>query len=97
MGMNLDMGGIHHQPFHIFFSRQDEHQLRPDAFVAPTDETAVGVAPATVIGRKIPPGCAGAQYPENGIDELPVIHCLAAPAAFASGQVVFNQVPLVVG
>ena len=59
MWMNLDMGGIHYQPFHVFFSREDEHQFRPDAFVAPTNETAVGVAPATVIGRQILPGYAG--------------------------------------
>ena len=91
------MGGIHHQPFHVFFSREDEHQFRPDAFVAPTNETAVSVAPATVIGRWVSLGCAGTQYPENGIDEFPVIHCLAASAAFSSGQVVFNQVALMVG
>ena len=63
----------------------------------PTNETAVGVAPAAVIGRQVPPGCAGMQYPENGIDELPVTRCLAAPAAFASGQVVFNPAPLAAG
>lgn len=97
MGMKFDVGGIHHQPFHAFFSHQDEHQFCPNAFVAPTDETAVGVAPAAVIGWEIPPGCTGTQYPENGIDKLPVIHCLAALAAFASGQVAFDQVPLVVG
>lgn len=79
------MGGIRHQPFHVFFSRKDEHQFRPDTFVVPMDETAVSVALVAVIGRQSLPGCAGMQYPENGINELPIICCLADPAAFAFG------------
>ena len=59
MRMNLDMGGIHHQSFHVPFSRGDEHQFGSDAFVAPTNKSALGVAPATVIGRQILPGYAG--------------------------------------
>ena len=34
IGMNLDMGGIYHQPFHVFSSRENEHRFRPDAFAS---------------------------------------------------------------
>jgi hypothetical protein len=57
----------------------------------------VGVAPATVIWQQVPPGGTGTQYPENGIDELPIIHCLTTSAALAFGQVIFNLVPLMFG
>ncbi|QMT44304.1 MULTISPECIES: hypothetical protein [Neisseria] len=68
------MGGINHQLPHIFFSRTDEHQFCPSAFVARTDEVVLGVAPAAVIGRQIARWSIDAQYLENGIDESPVIY-----------------------
>ncbi|QMT44762.1 hypothetical protein [Neisseria dentiae] len=75
------MGGINHYIY--FFSRKDERQFRTNAFVVPTNEMAVGVAPAVAIGRQIARWCVGSQYPENGIDELHVIHRLITSAAFS--------------
>jgi hypothetical protein len=56
--MNLDMGGIHHQSFHVSFSQEDEHQFGPDAVVAPTNKSALGVAPAPQSGGR---SCQGTQ------------------------------------
>jgi len=53
----------------------------------------VGVFPVPVVGRQIPPGSAGAQYPENGVEKKPVVFGSAAPESLLSGQMGFEQFP----
>src|SRR5512143_3003684 len=97
MGMDLAVTGVDHQPFIIRRVDQDRQQLLPKAPVPPADKTAVRVAPSAVFRRKIPPGRPRPQYPASGIDEAAIVLGDAAPEAFASGQMLFQQCPDLVG
>ena len=91
--MNFDVTGIDHEPFVVGFVDQLFQQRLPDALVAPTNEAAVGIAPPAIVGRQIPPGSAGAQDPENGVEKKPVVFGSATPEALLSGQMGFEQFP----
>jgi hypothetical protein len=52
--------------------------------------------PVTVAFGKIAPGDASAIAKENRIQEQPIVSGSAADMAFASGQKVFDPVPLIV-
>ena len=85
--MNFGVRGVDHQPFAIRLVNHGVEQIFPDALVAPANKTPMNIAPPAIIGRQIPPRRAGAQNPENGVDEKTVIFGDAAPNAFAPGQV----------
>jgi len=88
--MNLDMAGVDHQPFIVRLINQLFQQGFPDPFIPPATKAAVGVFPVTVTGWQIPPGSAGTQNPEDGIDKQAIIACNAAPTASPAEQMGFK-------
>ena len=56
----------------------------------------MGVAPATVAIKQVPPRRAGAQYPEYRIDETSIVLGDTAPGAFLSRQMGFQQAPYMI-
>ena len=93
MGMDFDVAGINHQPLEIRLDDQFFQQSLPEALVAPAAKAPVGVFPVPVIGRQIPPGRAGAQDPENGVEKKPVVFGPTTPESLLSGQMGFEQFP----
>ena len=91
--MNLNVAGVDHQPFEIGFGDQFFQQSLPEAFVAPAAKAAMGVFPVPIIRRQVPPGSAGTQDPENGIEKKPVVFGLTAPESLLSGQMGFEEFP----
>ena len=86
MGMNFDVRGINHQPFHISVYGQDFIHRGPYAFVAPATKPAMSVFPVAVIRRQVPPGRPRSQYPEDCIDKQAIIAGYPAPLTFTSGK-----------
>jgi hypothetical protein len=93
MRVDFDVAGVDHQPFVIGIDDQFFQQCLPEALVAPAAKATVGVFPVPVIGRQIPPGSAGAQDPENGVEKKPVVFGPATPEPLLSGQMGFEQFP----
>ena len=91
--MDFDVAGVDHQPFVIGIDDQFFQESLPESLVAPAAKPAVGVFPVPVVGRQIPPGSAGAQDPENGVEKKPVVFSSATPEALLSGQMRFEQFP----
>jgi hypothetical protein len=79
MRMDFDVAGVDHEPFVIGVDDQFLQQALPEALVAPAAKATVGVFPVPVIRWQIPPGSAGAQNPENGVEKKPVVFGLATP------------------
>jgi hypothetical protein len=77
--MYLAMAGIYHQPFIVWFINQHFKQFLPYAFVAPANEAAVRVAPASVIRWQITPWRTCAKNPEYRVNKQTVILCNPAP------------------
>lgn len=69
MRMNLAMAGINHEPFKVGFIYQNFKQFFPNAFVAPPDKAAMGIAPVPKIWRKVTPGSPGTHNPKDCIDK----------------------------
>lgn len=95
--MNLYMTGVDHEPLEVGIIHQFFQQFLPVPLVAPTAETAVGVLPISEIRRQIPPGSAGAENPDDGIDKLAVVGRHASPASSAPWQQGFENGPDAVG
>jgi len=91
--MDFDVAGVDHEPFVIGVDDQFLQQALPEALVAPAAKATVGVFPVPVIRWQIPPGSAGAQNPENGVEKKPVVFGLPAPESLLSGQMGFEQFP----
>ena len=87
------MTGVNHEPFEIGLDDQFFQQPLPEALVAPAAKATVGVFPVPVIRWQIPPGSAGAQNPENGVEKKPVVFGLPAPESLLSRQMRFEQFP----
>ena len=85
MGMDFDVAGVDHEPFVIGLDDQFFQQSLPKTLVAPAAKAPVGVFPVPVIGRQIPPGSAGAQNPENGVEKKPIVFGSATPESLLSG------------
>ena len=79
MGMDFDVAGVDHEPFVIGIDDQFFQESLPETLVAPAAKPTVGIFPVPVIGRQIPPGSAGAQNPENGVEKKPVVFGSATP------------------
>ena len=94
--MYFYMTGVDHQPFVIGRVNQPFEQFFPGSLVPPTTEAAMGVFPATVIGRQVTPWGAGTENPEHGIDECPVVPGDATPDTLPAGQVRFQERPDVI-
>ena len=94
--MDFDVAGIYHEPLEVGIVDELFEQGFPQTLVPPTAEPAVGVFPIAVVGGKIAPGSAGAQDPENGVEEAPIIAGDAAPLADLAGQMRFEKTPGVV-
>ena len=91
--MDFDVAGVDHQPFVIGIDDQFLQESLPETLVAPAAKPAVGVFPVPVIGRQIPPGSAGAQNPENGVEKKPVVFGSATPQPLLSGQMRLKELP----
>lgn len=79
MGMHLAVAGIDHQPFHVRLVNELLEQSFPNAAVAPSAEPPMRVLPVTVVCRKIAPGRAGAQNPEDGVKKTAIVVRNASP------------------
>lgn len=97
MGVDFDMAGIDHEPLEIRLVHEFGQQALPMPFVPPAAKAPVGVAPATIIGGKIPPGSAGAQNPQDGVDESTVVMGHSSPRASPSGKQGLQSGPEAVG
>ena len=93
MRVDFDVAGVDHEPFVIGIDDQFFQDSLPETLVAPAAKPAVSVFPVPVIGRQIPPGSAGAQDPENGVEKKPVVFGSATPEALLSGQMGLKQFP----
>ena len=91
--MDFDVAGVDHEPFVIGIDDQFFQQALPEALVTPAAKATVRVFPVPVIGRQIPPGSAGAQDPENGVEKKSVVFGSATPESLLSGQMGFEQFP----
>jgi hypothetical protein len=85
MWVHLAMTGVYHQPFEIRLIYQNLKKRFPCAAVTPTDKATMGIAPPTVIRRKVSPWRTGAHNPEHRVDKAPIILRNATPTAFATG------------
>ena len=93
MGMHLAVAGIDHQPLHVRLVNDLLKQSLPNTPVTPAAESPMGVLPVAITGRKVAPGCAGTQNPENGIKETAIVVCDAAPLAALPGKVSLKEPP----
>lgn len=91
--MDFAVTGVDHEPFVVGLVDQFFQQRLPDALVAPTNEATVGIAPPAIVWRQIPPGCSGAQDPENGVEKKPVVSGSATPQPLLSGQMRLEELP----
>jgi len=91
--VDFDVAGVDHQPLVIGIDDQFFQESLPESLVAPAAKPAVGVFPVPVVGRQIPPGSAGAQNPENGVEKKSVVFGSAAPESLLSGQMRLKQFP----
>ena len=88
-----DMSGVYHEPFHVGLVDARIQQPLPNPRVAPADEVAVRVAPATEFRRQIAPRGAGPHDPEDCVDESPVVLGDSAPNAPSAGKERFDFCP----
>ena len=73
VGMGLDVAGVKHQPFIIRVIHHRLQQPGPDVSGPRQRRSGGGCSPVPVVRGQIPPGGAGAQNPEHGVDETAVI------------------------
>jgi hypothetical protein len=69
-------------PDGVRFALQGLKHLLPNALAAPAEQPVVASLPFPVPLRHVPPGGAGAQYPEDTVQDQPMILVLAAPLPF---------------
>ena len=93
MGMYLAVAGIDHQPLHVRLVDELLKQSLPHTPITPAAEPPMGVLPVAVAGRKIAPGCAGAQYPEDGVKEAAIVLRDASPLPALPGKMRFKEPP----
>ena len=89
-------GRVNEQLFHVGIGAQYVGHALPDAAVAPAGEANVRAMPVAQFARQVSPRTAGAQYPENRLDEKTVVFRRAARIAGLARQEVFNARPLVI-
>jgi hypothetical protein len=95
--MGLAVAGIDHQPLEIWIDDEPLQQCLPNAFVAPATKPPMGVLPITVDRWQIAPGRPGSQYPQNPIDEAPIVLGDTTPLACLSRQMRLDQGPMSIG
>jgi hypothetical protein len=93
MGMYLAVAGIDHQPFHVRRVNELLKQSLPHAPITPAAEPPMGVLPVAVACRKITPGRAGAQNPEDGVNETAIVLRDASPLAALSEKMRLKEAP----
>jgi len=93
MRMHFAVAGIDHQPLHVRFVDELLKQSLPDAAVAPPAKPPVRVLPVAVARRKIAPGCARAQNPENRVQKPTVVVGNASPLPALPGQMRLKALP----
>ena len=93
MGMHLAVAGIDHQPFHVRFVNELLKQSLPNTPITPAAEPPVGVFPVAVAGRKVSPGRARAQNPEDGVNEAAIVLRNASPLPALPREMQFKEPP----
>jgi hypothetical protein len=90
MRVDFDVAGVDQEPLKV--RRIDEllQESFPDALVAPADKPAMGIAPAAIVRRQIPPRRPRAQDPKYRIDESSVVLRPTTPNAFPPRQMRFQ-------
>jgi hypothetical protein len=99
MRMNFAVRSVYHKPFKFicFKADYDVEEFFPEPRVAPTPKSLVNSSPFAIIGRQIPPWCAGSQYPKHSVDKSAVVLGYATPLASLPGQIWFQFNPYCVG
>jgi hypothetical protein len=93
MRVDLAMACVDRQPCKIGFINQNFKRLLPDAIIAPTNETTMGIPPTAEVRREIPPRSAGAYEPKHRIDKTPVVLGDDSPAPLTTGQMRLKFLP----
>lgn len=94
--MGANRRAVEENFFQIGVAADRGEQPFPNAFPIPAREPRVRGVPVAQFRGQIPPGCAGAQDPQNGFDELPVVCCRDASISGFARQQVFDPLPLVI-
>ena len=95
--MRFDMGGVYHEPFEVRLVNHDFKQPFPDAFVTPTAKSTLGIIPATELRWQVAPRSAGAQNPDNSIDESAIILGDTVPISPFPWKVRGDNLPSAIG
>jgi hypothetical protein len=72
-------------------------ELTPDASLLPAVKTTGDRAPGAIAFRQIAPGSAGAQNPEDAMEDASMIHCRSAGLGFLWREQRLQPLPLGVG
>ena len=99
--MNLDVGGVHHQPFIIGVVDDHIQRFLPDSPVPPTTRTMVRVISISIVRGQIPPepapypirGSPSARHPEHRVQEQPVVLGWPSQLPRPSRQVKLQKFP----
>jgi len=89
-------GAVDHRVFIIRIGGQTGEDADPNATLRPAAPSPVGVVPVTKTLGKIAPGDTGAVPVDHRVDEPAVIYRSDANRARTAGQIVLDQVPLVI-
>ena len=84
------MARVNHEPLIIGLVNQNLQELFPYAFIAPTNEATMSIAPSTIIWGKVAPRCSIAHNPEHCIDKTTIILSYSPPASLATRQMWFE-------
>lgn len=82
--------------FEVSIGSHHLEQTLPDTVLVPAGKPHVSRMPASKFWRQITPRCAGAQQPQDGLDEQAVIRCGDTFVPEFAGQVVLDPLPRVV-
>jgi hypothetical protein len=78
--VDLDDGGVDHSVFHVGFIRAGFEKPNKDIGFDPIAIPLEDGVPVAEQGRQITPWAAGADDPQNGLDEAPVVGPAASRA-----------------
>lgn len=78
MAVDRNDGCIDHGIFHVRIIRDGFEDPFEHAFSRPVIEAFEDRIPIAEFGRQIPPGAAGARFPQNRFDKKPIVASAAA-------------------
>jgi hypothetical protein len=86
-------GGIDDQVFKIRIFAQLGEKPLPDALLCPSPETSEHAVPVAKLFRQVAPRRAGADQPQHGINEQPIVRAVPTLVAFLAWNKWFNPPP----